>query len=389
MNKQELRRGLQYRGSSIVAVFALADGTIERRGLGRKSIDDAEADLVRFKEQVRLGTYQKKVKRQKAQKTSPEVAVTVSDLWKPYLQNYLNEGGRDAGRQKIAWKRLEPTFGKVPVDDVTTGLVRDYIALRQGQAVKGGTINRELVILKAMFKLGTESTTAGVKPMVNQVPAWPGKLQESAPRRDFLQDVQFAAFMRHALPWLRAFLETSYSFGFRKGELLNLRVIQVDLISRLIRLDERTKSGKPRTVPMTNEVFKHLVACCSGKADTDYVFTRPNGDHIVDFRDDWQAAAVAAGLGKFVDAKGKKGPYKKYAGINPHDLRRSACRNMKRRGISDRVIMEIGGWSTTSTFHRYNITDEADLADAAKRIENGREVVPSDAPPPQDSARIN
>lgn len=393
--EKALSRGIHQRGNSFVLSFAVAHGTIERRSLGsRISLRDAEDQLVIFKKAVRDGTYQKPEKRKRPEKGAPtpvEVPVTVTDLWAPYLQNYENEGGRDASRQKIAWAHLKTTFRAVPVDNVTTSMVRDYIALRQGQGLAGGTINRELVVLKAMFQLGLESTTEGLKPMVTRLPAWPKKLEEGAPRRGFVKDEAFAALQRHAKPWLKAFLETAYTFGFRRGELLNLRVGQVDLFDRLIRLDgSDTKTGKPRTVPMTERVFKYLTACCSGKAETDYVFTRKSGGRVVDLRKDWQAACVAAELGKLIPTKGKKGEYKKYVGLTPHDLRRAAIRNMKRRGVSDRVAMEIGGWTTVATMLRYNITDEKDLADAAQRIESGRTVVANEDPAPAaEAARPN
>jgi integrase len=51
--------------------------------------------------------------------------------------------------------------------------------------------------------------------------------------------------------WLRDLLATAYAFGFRKGELLELRVRQVDLTNRSIRLNAgETKSGDGRTVPV-------------------------------------------------------------------------------------------------------------------------------------------
>jgi|HubBroStandDraft_1064217.scaffolds.fasta_scaffold10947_2 integrase len=376
---QELPRGLQYRGKNIVAVFALTDGSIERRSLGQKSIPDAEAELILFKQAVRNGSYQKRQKKQKAPKATPaaaEVPVLVRDLWAGYIQNYVNEGGRDRGRQQIAWDNLEPTFGAVPVMDVTTGLCRDYIGKRQAQKISNGTVNRELSVLKAMFSDGTESTTAGARPLVDRMPTWPKKLKEGAPRKRFLTDEEHTRFMQHAKFWLRAFLETDYTFGFRKSELLNLRRNQVDLDERVIRLEALdTKTGEARTVAMTERVFQYLDIMCTNKKPDAFVFTRENGDHVCDMRDDWQAAAVKAGLGMFTTAKGKNGEYEKYQGINPHDLRRSACRNAKRRGVSDRLIMEQGGWTGYSTMQRYNITDEADLKDAAKKIENGRKVV--------------
>jgi integrase len=375
---QELPRGLQYRGNNLVAVFALQDGSIERRSLGQKSIPDAEADLILFKQAVRAGTYQKREKKQRAGKPTPaaeEAPVLVRDLWPGYKQNYINEGGRDLGRQVIAWKRLEPTFGAVLVSGVTTGLCRDYIALRQSQKVSGGTINRELTILKAMFSLGMEDTTAGAKPMVDRMPAWPKKLAEGKARKGFFTDEKVVAIQSHAKFWLRAFVEVDSSFGFRKGELLNLRVEQCDLLERQIRLDENTKTDEGRTVPMTDRVFQYLVAMCRGKQATDYVFTRETGQRVIDGRADWQAACVAAGLGKFVKAKGKNGEYPKYFGPYIHDFRRSALRRFRRNGTPDTIGMKITGHKTRSTYDRYDIPDAQDLDKAARGVENSRTMV--------------
>ena len=44
-------------------------------------------------------------------------------------------------------------------------------------------------------------------------------------------------------------------------------------------------------------------------------------------------------------------------------------RNMRRLGIAENVIMEIGGWKTPSVFRRYNIVDEADLIEGSQKIE--------------------
>jgi len=84
---------------------------------------------------------------------------------------------------------------------------------------------------------------------------------------------------------------------------------------------------------------------------------------VRDFRETWIKLTAAA----------------KLPGLLLHDFRRSAVRNMIRRGVPQVVAMKISGHKTMAVFNRYNIVDDADLVDAAKLIGAGRENSPSTA----------
>jgi integrase len=115
-----------------------------------------------------------------------------------------------------------------------------------------------------------------------------------------------------------------------------------------------TKNGDGRIVALTEECGLLLTELRKGKQAEDFLFTR-NGDPVKDFRGTWDALTKAAGL----------------PGLLLHDFRRSAVRNMIRRGLPQKTAREISGHKTDAVFSRYNIVSEADIQDAARKIEEG------------------
>jgi integrase len=248
----------------------------------------------------------------------------------------------------------EPFFGKMRAVNVGTDLINNYVEHRQARGAENATTNRELAMLRRAFNLGYRSTPR----KVSQVPNFP-RLKENPPRKGFMDDARYRVLCEHATePWLRALLATAYTFGFRKAELLNMRVRQIDLLERTIVLDPgTTKNDDGPTAKMTDEVHGLLLACVRGKESDEFVFTWEGGEPVRDFRDRRDKLTKAA----------------KLDGLLLHDLRRSAVRNLVRAGVTERVAMMISGHKTRAIFDRYNIVSEADLAEAAKKLERSRE----------------
>jgi integrase len=277
-----------------------------------------------------------------------------SRLAEDFLSEYRANGRRSIGNAEARWLlHLKPFFGAHRATQVTTLVLNRYIESRQQQGAKNATCNRERAALKRMFNLGRRNEK------VRNVPVFP-RLQENNVRKGFLKDEDYdklAAECANVGLWLRALLAVAYNFGWRKTELLQLRVNQIELANHTIRLEVgETKNDAGRTVKMTTEVFTLLSACVSGKRPEDYVFTRQDGKPVKDFRKTWRNVSKAAGV----------------AGLLLHDLRRSGVRNLRRLGVAESAAMKISGHKTASVFRRYDITDEADLADAAARLDAKR-----------------
>jgi len=83
------------------------------------------------------------------------------------------------------------------------------------------------------------------------------------------------------------------------------------------------------------------------------VFTWEDGRAVKDFRGAWEQTRRDAGMPDLL----------------VHDFRRSAVRNMRLAGINQDVAKRITGHKTDSMYSRYNIVDEADLIDAAERMD--------------------
>lgn len=373
--KPELSRGLHWRGDSIVATFALADGRIERRSIGEVSIPYAVEQLGIYKRQVREGSYVPKKPR------TQETVYTVADVWETYLCCYRLAGKKAAWRQEAAWLHLKPVFEKMRPEQIATRDLSAYQEARLAASASAGTVNRELSALSAALYHANGMTGTGGKPVLDRVPSFPAKLKENAARSGFITDAEYAVLAANAKPlWLRTLIACAYSFGFRRSELLGMRVRQIDFFGRWLELEDgTTKNDEGRKVKMTGEVYTLMLEATRGKNPDDFVFTREDGAHVIDPRDAWYGLAVASGLGQFVPAKRGDGTdYQKYVGVTLHDFRRSAIINMDRRNISRSVQMRISGHKTESVYRRYRIVNERDLADATAKIELGGQARPGE-----------
>lgn len=91
-----------------------------------------------------------------------------------------------------------------------------------------------------------------------------------------------------------------------------------------------------------------------------------DGLRIQWYKTAWWSACVRAGLGQWKDPDRRIG----YNGPVPHDLRRTAARNLERAGVPRSVAMKLTGHKTEAVYRRYAIASEADLREGVQKLAN-------------------
>jgi integrase len=277
--------------------------------------------------------------------------ITVGELADDLVRDYRINGRKTTDDVQTRWRlHIEPFFGSRRVIEVTSDLVAKYVDHRQSEHASNATINREMAALKRMFRIGMFATP----PKVFRLPKFP-KLTEDNIRTGFLEDAQYRKLIAYCPDlWFQTIVEMGRTYGWRISELINLKVGQIDIGARTIRLEPGTTKNKDgREVTMTANIHALLTQCVAGKSADSSVLTRPDGKPVRDFRETWANACKSAGV----------------PGLLFHDLRRTAARNLRRAGIAEGVIMKIGGWRTRSVFERYAIVSQTDIADALRKLE--------------------
>jgi integrase len=283
--------------------------------------------------------------------------VKIGDLYPLVERDYKRQGRKSLDHVQSRWKEhLKAHFENIVANSLSSGDINDYIDLRYDESASGGTINRELSIIRRAMRLGQREKP----PLVATIPYFE-KQKESDPRQGFLTDSMYDTLAQECLVeglWLRTALAIAANLAWRRAEVFGLKVRQVDLSAGTLSLDQgETKNDDGRLAKMPSEVLQLVAACVAGKKSQEYVLQRDGIEgRVSDFRNPWQNACDRAGC-----------PDLLY-----HDLRRTGARNMRRLGIGETVIMKVGGWKTAEIFRRYDIVDQTDLEDVARRLDEKR-----------------
>jgi integrase len=294
-----------------------------------------------------------------------EERITFEELVADLERDYSINGKRSVDVLPRRVRHLRQNFALFRAVDITTDRVRAYIVDRQAAGAANATINRELAALKRMFSLAVQGGRLSTRPYIPM-------LEENNARQGFVDHSAFLSLLQALPDWLKDPVAFLYFSGWRVSEMRELEWRDVDLPGRIVRLrPEMSKNKTGRLLPLSGELLELIERVAERRRlDCTHVF-HVDGNPIGAFRKSWSRACVQVGLGAKLptgEQTPRGRPVLAYRGLTPHDLRRSAVRNMVRAGIPERVCMALSGHKTRAIFDRYNIVSEADLTAAADKL---------------------
>ena len=268
--------------------------------------------------------------------------------------------------EKRSWRndesRSKPIlayFKSKRMRDITNLSVRAYRKERLASSNgRGGlrapaSVDREIQLLSRIFSLAIERGLMQANPCKGIKLANPGNIVIKYLTVD--DEEKLKPFLTGRRKHLLDILEIDLHTGMRRTELLSLHVSQVNFIRDEILLT-KTKSGKPRLVPIHPNIRPLLQRLCNEAGPNGYLFENPKtGKPITTIKTAWTSALRKAGI-----------PHIPFHCAGRHTFGTRAAGG----GASPKDIQEIMGHASINTTMRYvHATDQGKrrTVDAAVR----------------------
>jgi integrase len=244
----------------------------------------------------------------------------------------------------IVRNHLAP-FANLKLSAIRKVDIQRYVTERAAKT-SAYSVGRELAVIKHLFGLAVEweiiptSPAQGVK-----APKQP------AGRVRYLQPTELRTLLEACPAGLRRIVALAVSTGMRRGEIMGLRYLDVDLANRRIMLPQ-TKNGDGRIVYL-NEMAMTVFRSVEWNENT-----KP-GDLVFG---DWGPDAMSTAFSRLCDKL-------KIADFRFHDLRHTAASWMRMAGADIHTVAELLGHKHLSMAKRYQHLSPAYLADAVSKLD--------------------
>lgn len=250
-------------------------------------------------------------------------------------------------RYECALRSLKPFFGNVQMTAIDAEWIERYKQARAEQ-VEPATVNHDLHVLRRMYNLAMEWGYARESPV-----RFVKFFRERNARLRYLTREEFDRLVEACPDWLRALITVAVHTGMRRGELLALTWVDVDLENGFASVND-PKNATPRKVPL-NETAREILTALKSNSKSMRVFSNEVGERISHEHLRMNCHRVLA-VAKIED-------------FRFHDLRHTCGSWMAMAGVDIRRIQEVLGHKTISMTLRYAHLAPNQAADAVGKLD--------------------
>jgi integrase len=309
--------------------------------------------------------------------------VRFHQLCDEYLEKYAKVRKTSWYNDELKIREFKKFFGNPPIESIKRAHVNDY-ALARKRHVQGGTVNKDIAILRRIFWYAVDNNWLEYNPAQR----WQ-EFPENEAKDEYLEWGQYQTLLdalesllkapaakawrgRPHLAKFRYLIPLAYEAGGRRGEIVGLTKQDLDLEHLRVRFWSRKGRNhelKSRWVPMPQHLAG-IMTTLEINPDNAYLFPDENGTlwkSKIAFYRQWDLITKEA----------------KMKGLNFHRLRHSYCSQLSNKGVDESTRMRLMGHVSPITQQRYThiseerkrqvvkIFDDLKLAGSGPQKENG------------------
>jgi len=275
--------------------------------------------------------------------------IKIIDFIKLYIENYSKPNKKSWKDDRYRLMRSADILGKnTYLTKISSLDIEKLKSAKLNEDVTHSTVNTYLRVLKRMFNIAMTWGYAQSNP-VRKVRMY----SEAEARRDrVLNHEEELRLLDSSKKKLRQIIIFALNTGMRRGEILNLKWEDIDFEERTI-LIKKSKSGKPRKVPINSRLFEELIKWKEENKNSHFLFTSSRtGKPFKTIRKSWESACKKAKIQK----------------LRFHDLRRTFGSRLALAGVDLNRIKELLGHASIKTTEIYLHADSKDIHNAVEAL---------------------
>jgi integrase len=256
-------------------------------------------------------------------------------------------------------------FGNIPLEDINVRSIERWV-IKRSKDVSGRTVNIGLTVLSQCLKKAVDWDMLN-RNVVKRV----SRLKEKRGRLRFFSEDEIKLMLDESNPYLKRFIMVGLLTGMRHGEILSIKLKNIDLRNNLIHLvcdsDFQTKTRRDRSIPippMLRDALPDYIESWVEQADmSTSIRTKEQKRFLFCDRVGNKLKSFSKSYNRLMDRLGIR-----CEETNIHTLRHTYSSHMVMRGVDLLTLATILGHSSTRMTEKYAHLNPKHRQDAVKLL---------------------